>query len=81
MTGHPARDEELLAWGKVRHPFGRGRGVAPGPRREFVHNVVPGENEFLGRDLPCAAEGGSVGDGRPAVAESGKGRMDDVHDV
>ena len=57
----------------------RGRGVGPGPRGEFVDEVVACGEEFGGRDLPGGAEGRSVGDGGVGVAQLVQAGAKDVH--
>ncbi len=79
MTGYAARDEILLAGRKVGDTFCRRGGVGPGPCGELVDEVVACEDELFGCHLTGVAEGGGVGNGRPAVAKGIEGGVDDVH--
>ena len=73
MARHATGDEELFARREIRDAFRSGLGVGPGPSREFVDEIVACEDELFRCDLAGCAEGGSVGDGGPAIAEGVEG--------
>lgn len=79
MTWYTPRDEILFSGGEIWDAFGGGGSIGPGPGREFVYEVVAGEEELLGGDLAGGAEGGGVGDRGPAVAEGIECGMEEVH--
>ncbi|KAF3068760.1 hypothetical protein CFAM422_007725 [Trichoderma lentiforme] len=69
VAGDVSRDEELLAGGQVAGAEGLVVGVAPGPGRELVDEVVAGSDELFGGDLAGVAEGRGVRDGGVAIPQ------------